>query len=120
MCTSARMTSTSAQKIRWEDSGDSKTLVKTVADHKKGDSEYQDQLSNTGDSVTAKQEESITEFGDDDSSSFRLYRSGVPTVTWRVNAIGHSTQRVRAERNARRSKQAFQAADIYRLVLKRR
>ena len=31
-----------------EDSGDSKTLVKTVADHKKCDSEYQEQLSNTG------------------------------------------------------------------------
>ena len=73
-----------------------------MTDHKKCDSEYQDQLSNTGDSVAAIQEESITEFDDDDSSSFRLYRSGVPTATCGVNAVGHSTQRVRAERNARR------------------
>ena len=78
-----------------------------MADHKKCDSEHQDQLSNTGDSVTATQEESITEFDDDDSSSFRSYRSGVPTETCGVKPVGHSTQRVRAGRNARRSKQAF-------------
>ena len=48
-----------------------------MADYKKCDSEYQDQLSNTGDSVAAIQEESITEFDYDDSSSFRLCRSGV-------------------------------------------
>ena len=53
----------------------------SVADHKKCDSEYQDQLPNTGDSVAAIQEESTSEFDDDDSSSFRLYRSGVPTAT---------------------------------------
>ena len=79
--------------------------MKTVADHKKCDSECQDQLSNTGDSVAAIQ--AITEFGDHDSSSFRLYRSGVPTATCGVNAVGNSKQRVRVERNARRSKQAF-------------
>ena len=89
VCTSAKMTSTSAQRTKPRDSGDSKTLVKTVADHKKCDSENLDQLSNTGDRVAAMQEESITEFDDDNSSSFRLYRSG------------------RAERNVIRSKQAF-------------
>ena len=47
--------------------------AKTVADHQKCDSENQDQLSNTGDSVAAIQD-SNTEFDDDDSSSFRLYR----------------------------------------------
>ena len=43
-CTSARLTSMSAQRTGRQDSGDSKTLAKTVADHKKCDSEYQDQL----------------------------------------------------------------------------
>ena len=46
-----------------------------------GDSECQEQLSNAGDSVAAMQEETITDFDDDDSSSFRLNRSGVPTAT---------------------------------------
>ena len=78
-----------SQRTRRQDSGDSKTLVKIVADHKKCDSEYQDQSCNTGGV----------------HHSFRLYRSGVPTATCRVNAVGHSTQRVRAGRNARRSKQ---------------
>ena len=32
-------------------------------------------------------------------TSFRLYRSGVPTATCGVNAVGCITQRVRAERN---------------------
>ena len=44
----ARMTSTSAQKTRGQDSGDPKTLAKTAANHRKCDLEYQDQLSNAG------------------------------------------------------------------------
>ena len=106
-CTSARTTSTSAQRTRRQDSGDSKTLAKTVVDHKKCDSEYQEQLSNTGDRVAATQEKSITEFDDDNSSSFRLYISGVPTATCGVNEVDNSAQRVRVARSARRSKQAF-------------
>ena len=63
------MTSTLAQKTRRQYSGILKTFAKTVADYKK--------CANTGDSVAAIQEESITEFDYDDSSSFRLCRSGV-------------------------------------------
>ena len=40
VCTSARLTSTSAQKTKWEDSGDAQTIAETVTNHKQYDSEY--------------------------------------------------------------------------------
>ena len=51
--TSARLTSTSAQKNRWEDSGDAQTIAEIVTSHKQYDSEIP--LSDIGDSVAAIQ-----------------------------------------------------------------
>ena len=40
VCTPARLTSTSAQQTRWEDSGDAQTIAETVTNHKQYDTEY--------------------------------------------------------------------------------